>query len=106
MNLVLPTSKIEIILKDSLTYGEYKTIEGVMLSGAKGQIVGQSFNQQFDGTVIQAYQKKMIEVFIISARNGAEEVQINTMIDGLAAEDGIALETAVQKQYEGIKKKL
>lgn len=106
MKITLPDSQIEVSLKDSLTYGEYKTIEGVMLSGAKGQVVGQSFNQTFDGTIIQAYQRKMIEVFILSAKQGNEEVPIAVMIDGLSAHDGMTLETAVQGQYEGIKKKL
>jgi hypothetical protein len=93
-------------LKDSLTYGEYKTIEGVMLSGAKGRMVGQSFDQSFDGTVIQAYQRKMIETFIQSASKDHEDVPIAVMIDGLSAVDGVQLETAVQGQYDAIKKKL
>ena len=106
MIITLKESQIAVTLKDSLTYGEYKAIEGVMLSGAKGRIVGQSFDQSFDGSIIQAYQRKMIETFIQSAKKDNEDVPIAVMIDGLSAVDGVQLEAAVGGLYDAIKKKL
>lgn len=107
MKITLPTSKYSVELKESLSYGEYKGIEAVMLSGAKGKIIGQTLDQQFDGSVVQLYQRKMIETFVLRAsKENGEEVQINLMLNDLPAEDGLKLESEVALAFENIKKKL
>ena len=105
--ITLPTTQHQVELKENISYGEYKAIEGVMLSGAKGKIVGNQLDQQFDGQVVQQYQRKMIETFVIRATdsNGGE-IQINLMINDLPAEDGLFLENEVSKNFDQIKKKL
>lgn len=103
-NLTLPSSGFVLELKETVTYGEYKALENVMLSGASGKIVGGEMTQSFDGSVLLAYQKKLISTFVVSCKSKAGEV-LSLDVDTLDAADGLLVEETITKIYDSIKKK-
>lgn len=102
--LILPVSKCIVEVKDALTYGEYKAIEGVMLAGAKGDVVGGVMTPTFNGSVIADYNRKKIEVFVESIQTHAREAIVFDL-DTMDIADGIYLEEQIGLIYEGLKKK-
>lgn len=106
--VTLPISLYKVTLRTRIPYGTYKEIEGEMLKGTKGRMVGKELEQSFDAYASTAYEKKMIESFIVSATDDAgNTVQINLLLGtSLDMEDGIFLENEVKEIYSELKKRL
>lgn len=105
----LPISGYKVTLRRNIFYHEYKALDAVMLKATKGVLQDGKMSQEFDGTAHQAYERKMLETFIVKCEDPANGklVQINILLNtNFAVADGILLEDTVADLYAEIKKNL
>ncbi|QGH73499.1 MAG: hypothetical protein [Siphoviridae sp. ctvD11] len=98
MDLALPVSKQTVVIKDSLTYKEFRSIEHFY--NAHATFTGGG--PQFDGNVLTKQSEHLLLTMIASI--GGKPTTLEA-IDALDSTDGQLLEEKCQAQFDAIKKK-
>lgn len=108
MQIKLPVSGYTLDLRETCTYGEFKTLENFQTDNLKAKVSkGGEYEAEIEGSLIGRHKDKIIQTFLSSCRGkDNQEISILGLMDTLDVEDGFIVSEKVADIYEAIKKKL